>query len=158
MKRTWMLAAMMILTLAVGALAAERNVPAPSEKDKCAVCGMFVAKYPNWACVIHFRDGSSAWFDGPKDMFTYYLDIGKFKPGMNRSNVIDMLVKDYYTMAFIDGEKAFYVIGSDVTGPMGSELIPFFKRTDAGAFLKEHKGKKVLRADEVTPAVVKELR
>lgn len=158
MKRTWILVAMISITLAVGALAEEKKVLAPSEKDKCAVCGMFVAKYPNWACVILFRGGSPAWFDGPKDMFTYYLDIGKFNPGKNRSNVMAMLVKDYYKMDLIDAEKAFYVIGSDVTGPMGSELVPFFKQADAVAFQKEHKGKKVLRADEVTPALLKELR
>ncbi len=158
MKRTWILVAMISISLAVGALAEEKKVLAPSGTDKCAVCGMFVAKYPNWACVILFRGGSPAWFDGPKDMFTYYLDIGKFNPGKNRSNVMEMLVKDYYTMAFIDAEKAFYVIGSDVTGPMGSELIPFFKKADAAAFLKEHNGKKLLRADEVTPALLKGLR
>jgi nitrous oxide reductase accessory protein NosL len=158
MKRTWILVAVISITLAFGAFAAEKKVLAPSEKDKCAVCGMFVAKYPNWACAIVFRGDSPAWFDGPKDMFTYYLDIGKYNPGKNRSNVVAILVKDYYTMDLIDAEKAYYVIGSDVTGPMGAELVPFFKPEDAAAFLKEHKGKKVLRAYEVTPALLKELR
>ena len=61
---------------------------------------------------------------------------------------------DYYSVAAIDGRKAFYVIGSDVRGPMGKELVPFAKKADADAFLKDHRGQKVLRFDEITPATL----
>jgi nitrous oxide reductase accessory protein NosL len=53
--------------------------------------------------------------------------------------------------------KAFFVIGSDVHGPMGRELIPFGKPTDAEEFRRDHKGKSVLRFSDVTPAVIKGL-
>ena len=54
--------------------AAEIAVPKPSAKDKCPVCGMFVAKYPDWLAAVRFRDGSHVFFDGAKDMFKYLHD------------------------------------------------------------------------------------
>jgi len=40
---------------------------------------------------------------------------------------------------------------------MGKELIPFANETEAREFLKDHRGRKVLRFSEITPAVLKEL-
>ena len=40
-----------------------------SKADKCPVCGMFVAKYPDFLAQIIFADDSHALFDGAKDMF-----------------------------------------------------------------------------------------
>ena len=53
--------------------AGERKPIKISARDKCPVCGMFVAKYPDWAAQIIFKDGSYAVFDGPKDMFNIFL-------------------------------------------------------------------------------------
>ena len=64
---------------------------------------------------------------------------------------------DYYSLESIEGTRAFYVIGSDVFGPMGKELIPFGKETEAREFLKDHKGKKILRFQEITPEILKTL-
>ena len=51
---------------------------------------------------------------------------------------------DYYALEPIDGRTAFYVVGSDVFGPMGKELIPFAQRAQAEEFLKDHKGRAIL--------------
>lgn len=133
------------------------QAPAPSERDKCPVCGMFVAKYRNWIATIGFKDGTHAFFDGPKDLFTYNLNLRKYNPAKSPAAIASIQVKDYYTLAVIDGRKAFYVIGSDVHGPMGKELIPFGKPGDAQEFARDHKGKKVLRFEQITPAILKGL-
>ncbi len=127
---------------------------APSVGDKCAVCGMLVSKYPAWSAKVGFKDSTYAWFDGPKDLFTYLLKLKKYNPGQSQSTVSAVLVKDYYSLKAVDGRKAFYVIGSDVYGPMGQELVPFEKMADAQGFLNDHKGKKILRYGEITPAVL----
>jgi copper chaperone NosL len=41
------------------------------------------------------------------------------------------------------------VIGSEVTGPMGHELIPLASRADAEEFLRDHQGRRILRFNEV---------
>ena len=75
-------------------------VPAkPSSKDKCPVCGMFVAKYPDFLAQILYRDGSWVFFDGAKDMFKYYFDIRRYHPSRNLSDIEAVYVTDYYNLS-----------------------------------------------------------
>ncbi len=129
----------------------------PSGRDKCPVCGMFVAKYPDWTAVMLFGDDSRVFFDGAKDMFKYYLNPKRYGQSRSMSQVRGIKVMDYYSLTHIDGREAFYVLGSDVYGPMGRELIPFGKRPDAEEFLRDHKGTRILRFNDVTQALLKEL-
>ncbi|MEK6742012.1 MAG: nitrous oxide reductase accessory protein NosL [Nitrospirota bacterium] len=137
--------------------AAETKFTKPAERDKCPVCGMFVAKYPDWVAQVVFKDGSYVVFDGPKDLFKFILDLKNYAPGKGQKDVDAVFVSDYYAVSPIDGRKAFYVLGSDVFGPMGRELVPFAKEADAREFLKDHRGRKILRFDEITADVLKPL-
>jgi copper chaperone NosL len=128
-----------------------------AEKDKCPVCGMFVAKYPDFAAQIHFRDGTHVVFDGVKDMLKYYSNLAQYAPGRKKADTTAIYVTNYYTLGLIDGYKAYYVSGSDVFGPMGKELVPFDKKTDAQEFLKDHKGKYILTFSDINSSVVNSL-
>jgi copper chaperone NosL len=137
---------------------AETRKPAqPSDKDKCPVCGMFVYKYPNWLAQIVFKDGSVEFFDGPKDLFKYYFNIRKYNPQRSSKEVADIFVTEYYDLEPVDARRAFFVVESDVYGPMGHELIPLATMEDARAFLKDHKGRRIFRFEEVTPVLVERL-
>jgi nitrous oxide reductase accessory protein NosL len=127
---------------------------APSKDYRCPVCGMFVSMFADWNATIVFKDSAFAIFDGSKDMFKYYLDIKKYNPLKSKDEVSAILVKDYYSTADIDAWQAFFVIWSDVYGPMGHEPIPFEKEADAKEFLREHKGTKILRFKDVTPEII----
>ncbi|MBU0514111.1 MAG: nitrous oxide reductase accessory protein NosL [Proteobacteria bacterium] len=116
---------------------------------------MFVYKYPHWVGVVVHPDGGRYYFDGAKDLFKYLFAPGRYVRGRKSVKGTAVFVTDYYSVKLIPGRRAWYVIGSDVLGPMGRELIPFKKRADALAFLKDHKGKKVLKFEEVTPCVIK---
>lgn len=129
----------------------------PPATEKCPVCGMFVAKYTNWTAAVIFKDSRKVYFDGPKDLFAYYLDLKKYDPAKKLGDISACYMKDYYSLALIDAQKAYFVIGSDVYGPMGKELIPFEKPADAKEFLKDHKGKRVLRFKDITLQVLKTL-
>jgi nitrous oxide reductase accessory protein NosL len=151
-------AAIITLLLTIQApLHAGNAIPSPTPKDKCAVCGMFVGKYQNWLAIIRLKNGSIAYFDGPKDMFTYYLNPGKYQPAAKSSEVVEIMIKDYYSLKPIDARTAYFVAGSNVTGPMGNELIPLAKKSDAQEFLTDHKGKKIYRFNEITLATLKSL-
>jgi copper chaperone NosL len=148
-----------ILLVAFSALMAFAAEPVkPTSGDKCPVCGMFVAKYPDFVAEIVFKDGSYAVFDGAKDMFQYYFNLPKYNPSKKPDDIGSIYVTDYYGLTLIDGLKALYVNGSNVSGPMGKELIPFEKEDDAKEFMADHAGKERLKFDEVTPAVVKSLQ
>jgi nitrous oxide reductase accessory protein NosL len=78
----------------------------------------------------------------------------KFTPAKKLADITAITVNDYYTLKPVDARTASFVIGSDVYGPMGKELVPFGKLADAHAFLKDHKGKMVLRFSDITPRVL----
>jgi nitrous oxide reductase accessory protein NosL len=137
--------------------AADSGVPKPTARDKCPVCGMFVAKYPDWLAAVRFWDGSHVFFDGAKDLFKYLHDPKKYDPARKRADIQAVAVMDYYGLTWIDARKAWYVLGSDVYGPMGRELIPLEREADAREFMKDHKGVKIIRFAEATPEVIKNL-
>jgi len=157
MQRFLIIIVAVALLSALPASAEGPAVAKPSPKDKCPVCGMFVAKYPDWLATLVFKDGTFRYFDGPKDLFKFLLDLKQYAPGRGQSDIDRFFVNDYYAVRQIDGREAFYVLGSDVYGPMGKELIPFAVETDARGFLKDHGGRSILRYHEVTPAVLKQL-
>ena len=148
-----MRAAALACAIALGAAVASAAPPAgfvkPGGGEKCPVCGMFVSKYPDWVAELLFKDGSRAVFDGPKDLFRYFYDARQFGGTKGRGDVAAVFVMDYYTLEPIDGKPAFYVVGSDVFGPMGKELIPFARRGDAEEFLRDHGGRRVVGFDEI---------
>lgn len=116
-----------------------------TKDDKCPVCGMFVYKYPRWVAQIFYVDKSKEInysFDGAKDMMKYYLKHNK--------NISKILVTDYYSQKVIDAQKAYYVDGSDIYGPMGEELIPFVDQSEAKRFRLDHKGKNIFTFDKIT--------
>jgi len=129
----------------------------PTPKGNCAVCGMYVANFPDWASVITFKDGSQAWFDGPKDLFNFLFDLKQYATKRSPSDITAIQVKDYYGLKLIDARKATFVIGSDVMGPMGKELVPFATEASAREFLKDHRGLKAYAFQEVTASVLKNM-
>jgi copper chaperone NosL len=140
----------LIFCLALVSKAAGDQGSTPDPKEKCPVCGMFVSRFADWNAEVQFSNDSRAFFDGAKDLFKYYLDMQKYNPSKNRDQITSVLVKDYYSKISFDARKAYYVIWSDIYGPMGHEPIPFEKEADAKKFLKEHKGKKILRFKDIT--------
>lgn len=122
----------------------------PKKTDKCPVCGMFVAKYTHWLAEIVFKDGSYAAFDGPKDMFKYYQNLQKYAASKKASDIAGVYVTEYYSTKLLDARKLFFVAGSDVYGPMGDEFVPLATEETAREFIKDHKGTKILKFQEVT--------
>ena len=157
MKRI-VLAALLFSLLTVEAIqAADKTTAAAPAGAKCPVCGMFVVKYPDWTATARFKDGSTSYYDGPKDMLSHYFDTARYTPGKRQADIVALAVKEYYSVAMIDARGAFFVTGSDVYGPMGSELIPFSTEKDAASFKIDHKGKRILRFNEITPQIIKSL-
>ncbi len=111
---------------------------------------MFVAKYPAWIATASYKDGHAHHFDGAKDLFKYLLDMPRWAPGHRMVDIDTIGVTEYYGLTRIDARSAWYVIGSDVLGPMGHELIPLDTQADAEEFLSDHAGRRILRFGDVT--------
>lgn len=135
------------------AAAESLELPKPGARDTCPVCGMFVTKYPEWVGTVFYNDGHAHYFDGAKDLFKYLHDLEKWAPGHKLENIESMGVTEYYDLAMIDVRSAFYVVGSDVIGPMGHELVPLRTLEDAEEFKTDHKGVAILRFDDVVASL-----
>ncbi len=120
-----------------------------TKQDKCSVCGMYLYHHPNWVARITYAKKEVYSFDGIKDMLKFYF---KKKKGIQ-----NIWVQDYYTLKTLDAKNSFYVIGSDVLGPMGNELIAFETLESAKKFSLEHKGKKLLSFDKLTEKIVRSI-
>ncbi len=142
--------------LAISSGVGERQVK-PSPKDKCPVCGMFVSKYPDFVAEILFKDGSYAVFDGAKDMFKFYFNLKNYQPMKDPSDIDRIFVTEYYHLVFIDASKAYYVLGSDVFGPMGKELVPLGNEAQAKTFVVDHKGQSILRFQDIALELINDL-
>lgn len=134
---------------------AEPGPKSPAKDSKCPVCGMFVAKYPDWLGQVVYKDGTVDFFDGAKDLFKYYFNLKKYNPKKSAADIAAIYVSEYYKMTPINAHEAFFVVGSNVYGPMGRELIPLSSAADAETFKKDHQGKGILRFQMITPEVLK---
>jgi len=142
----------MLLLLVGFSRGAEEAPRQHSKRDKCPVCGMFVYKYPEWVGQIIFKDGTVEFFDGAKDLFKYYFDLKKYNPRKTKADIQAIYVSEYYETKIIRAEDAYFVVGSDIYGPMGKELIAISTQEGAREFLKDHKGEEVLkRMDRTAP-------
>lgn len=145
------------LGLAQAAGPPDRLVPDPGPRDLCPVCGMVVSKYPAWTATVLYQDGHAHHFDGAKDLFKYLFHLNRYAPRHRAADIRTVAVTEYYGLTRVDATRAFFVIGSDVPGPMGHELVPFASRADAEEFSRDHRGRRILTYRQVTRVLVEGL-
>lgn len=146
------------VTMLAATLPAHAPKPAePGARDRCAVCGMLVAPYPEWTAQVAFADGTSAFFDGSKDLFKYLLDRDRYLPERRHVAILQVYVTSYYDVRHIPARQATFVTGSEVLGPMGPELVPVASMAEAEEFMRDHGGSRALRFDEITMDVIRNL-
>ncbi len=157
MKSNWGALFCFLLVVTVSASAFSEPLQGIDPKEKCPVCGMFVAKYDQWLAQIVTEDSKPLIFDGVKDMMAYYFNAELYGGDADLTQA-QIWVRNFYTLDYMDGRKALYVLGSDVLGPMGDELIPFATRQEAESFKKDHKGTSILGFDEITAPQIMEMK
>jgi copper chaperone NosL len=130
----------------------------PVEADqRCPVCGMFVAQYEQWLAQIIITSRDPLVFDGVKDMMAYYFNPAGYGEAADMETA-EIWVRNYYTLDYINARAAYYVVGSDVMGPMGDELIPFSSLEEAENFKTDHHGKEILRFAEIDARQIMEMK
>ena len=115
---------------------------------------MFVAPHPEWLAQVVFDDGSTAFFDGVKDLFRYLFARDRYLPDRRGQEIAVIYVTSYYDLEPVDARMSLFVVGSDVPGPMGAELVPFATQDDAEEFRMDHTGSRIVRFEEVTRELV----
>lgn len=152
MRRLLILSIFLLFGWAGFTAAAEPKLP--GQRDRCPVCGMFVAPYPDWVATIQFDDGAQLFFDGAKDLFRYYFSLPNKQDPRTREQIAGIYLTEYYSTRLLPVETLYLVLGSDVYGPMGHELVPVAGEAAARSFVKDHQGTKILRFEQLTPQLL----
>lgn len=135
-------------------LDAPRVIPVDA---RCPVCGMFPARSPDWAAQVIFSNGDAQFFDSPLSLFSYLQDVGRYTRGRDAGQIVARYVSDADSGRWIDARSAMYVHGSAARGPMRSGNLPAFANADAAQHFASARGGIVLRAADITPALLQGL-
>lgn len=144
----------LLLSFLVLACTEERPYkPLPAELTRdhaCSVCGMIIVDFPGAKGQIHYKNGKIDRFCSTLDLFVFYNQPDR------PANIAAIFVNDmgkadrnHLHTYWTDAQKAFYVYGGDVMGPMGEALVPFSEKEAAGRYIKEHGGR-IVSFGEVT--------
>jgi copper chaperone NosL len=129
------------------------KIKEPTEKDACTVCGMYPASFPNHNCQIWTMDGSTLHFCSTQCMVNFNAEPAKYVKETAKTKMawVTLFSDGMYESAF----GTYYVVGSQVTGPMGKEAIPFKFKNNAEEFVKTNGGK-IVSFQQLTPELVME--
>jgi nitrous oxide reductase accessory protein NosL len=148
-----------------------------TEEHGCDVCGMVIPNHPGPSAEIFYPGerpaghANPARFDSTWEAYGFHFDRRDEGWEAAAFYVTDYSAVDYRTFteggdtlisthpeadAFVAAADVTYVVGSDVKGAMGRDLIAFSDRADAESFRDEHGGELLAHGD-VTPATVASL-
>lgn len=142
MNRRTFLWSSMGLALALGA-------PACKHEVRCKNCGMKIDPKSAWRAELVAQDGAVTPFDSPRCALTAWRS--------GKVHAASLRVQSYYDRKPRDGAEMRFVIGGDVVGPMGPDLVPV-DPTRVTKFIQDHGADRALRLDEVTPQVLATLK
>ena len=116
--------------------------------------GMLLVDFPGPKGQIHYDKGPPDFFCDTFELLVTYLSPEEQKR-IRAMFTQDMAKADWNKPvgSWIDARSALYVFGSDMKGSMGPTAASFARREDAEAFARQHGGK-VVRFEEITPAMV----
>ncbi|MBZ0118675.1 MAG: nitrous oxide reductase accessory protein NosL [Sandaracinaceae bacterium] len=115
---------------------------------RCDLCGMRINPSSGWRAGGRGASGQELAFDTPKCMFRFHH---------TRGAVSDPWIMEYYSQERRDARALRYALGSDVSGPMGRDLVPIEGEEPAARFQREHHATRILSFTEVTAAIVEDL-
>jgi nitrous oxide reductase accessory protein NosL len=128
-----------------------KEIKAATADTRCVVCNMKVANYPEHDCQILLEDNSSIHFCSTQCLINYLADPGQYvdKPAASKMTWVKVFPSGDYESAI----GLYYVVGSNLFGPMGREAIPFRSKKVAEALVSKEGGE-IVRFNGLTPQMV----
>jgi nitrous oxide reductase accessory protein NosL len=115
---------------------------------RCALCGMRVTRGSAFASGANEANGHEVLFDSVKCMFRW---LGQ------HTDARDPWTTEHLSRSERPARDLFYVLGSDIDGPMGADLVAVDTREHAEQIRTSHHGTQILAFAEVTGSVLDEL-
>lgn len=117
--------------------------------ERCRNCGMKIDRQSPWRTDLVEPSGGVVAFDTPKCALLAWRTGKVAATGVR--------LQEYYDRKVRDGADLRFVVGGDVLGPMGPDLVPI-EPARATKFIQDHGADKALRLDEVTREVIEALK
>jgi copper chaperone NosL len=176
-RRHVLIAGTAVLASLAGCGSGDGDVPDPvtlTTDDSCEVCGMVIPNHPGPSTEVFYADQQPSGHDNPARFDSTWE---AFQYDFDRDWTVEAFyVTDYSTVewslseaggdrlisthpdasAFVEAEDVTFVVGSEIKGAMGRDLIAFSERADAESFRDDHGGS-VAGFDEVSPETVAQL-
>jgi len=177
-RRRTLVGGVAVLTTLAGCSSGEADRPDPitlTTEHQCDVCGMVIPNHPGPSAEIFYADNSpsghgnparfdSTWeafqydFDREWDVDVFYVtDYSAVEYSVTESGDDKLISTHPGAEAFVDAESVTFVVGSEVKGAMGRDLIAFSEESDASSFRDEYGGS-LATAEEVTRETIAGLR
>jgi|GEM_PF-902086 len=115
---------------------------------RCAGCGMRVTRGEAFSSGATEANGHEVMFDAPKCMFRWLSQ---------HTDARDAWCTEHLTRTQRLAAELTFVMGSDIDGPMGHDLVPVDTRAHAEALMRSHHGTQLLTFAEVTTPIVDQL-
>lgn len=127
----------LLLALALGTTAS-----ACKKKDqRCSHCGMRIDPESAWRSDLVAVDGAVTSFCAPRCALTSWR--------RGKTQAASLRVQEYYERTWRDAEELRFVLGGDVVGPMGPDLVPV-DPARVTKFIQDHGADRAVRLDEIT--------
>jgi nitrous oxide reductase accessory protein NosL len=108
---------------------------------------MYPARYPQFNCQIVFKDGSYEAFDSAVGLLVVLLFPDNTE--MKLKPIARIYFKDYFKESWLEADKAFFVTGSEIMGPMGVEFLPVDSEQAAEELKKQEQGQDITHFKEI---------
>lgn len=140
-----------IASAAVSINACKKTPPSngPASAARCAFCGMKIKEDNAFRVKAKLQDGTDAAFDSPRCAFEAHVNPAKYK-------VASLSLQEFYDRTWHEPSELHYVIGSDVMGPMGHDLIPVLPAHEQ-KLMKDHKGKRIVVLSDINESMIEHL-
>lgn len=115
----------------------------PTDEDRCAVCNMMPAKYPDWNAqlTLELGAGTRAHFCSPGCLTAFVATPGEFVEGATRDQLVGAWAHDVETTALVDATAADWVLelnADRIDAPMMANPLPFGDEADAQAYVDQY--------------------
>jgi len=121
---------------------------AQTTDGRCPLCGMKLDPASPWRAELVTAAGPVV-FDTPR------CALAAWRRG--KVDAKGVRVQEFYDQKWVDAAEVHFVLGSDVSGPMGADLVPVLRgRSDK--FMRDHAGERAVPLDSVTNDVIESVR
>jgi nitrous oxide reductase accessory protein NosL len=113
--------------------------------ERCKHCGMRIDPASAWTSELVGKDGAVTRFDTPRCALTAWRT--------GKADAAALRVQEYYERRWRDAAELRFIVGGDVLGPMGPDLVPV-DPARATKFIQDHGADRALRLEEIAPDVL----